>query len=317
MIAPFCEAFTLEKTVLKEGQQSLSWYPQFLTELQEDSQQAISLESNGTLLVAVDNNDRQWLAHHYHLKKDWGMPLQWLTREAALEHEPLLSPQITAAVWIPAERQVNNQSLLLALKQAFIARGGEWIAPMRVTQLIHSRQGVQGYVTDNDQSYSVDNIIIAAGAWANNINGASIPISAGLHPIKGQIIRLRLPSLYSMGTMIRTPRVYLAAKQDGNIAIGASSEDQGFDSTPTAGAVLSMLEAAAEVIPAIQECAFQSIQVGFRPTTVTHQPLLGPSSVKGLYHAVGHGRSGLLLAPYTAYTFRSLFLSKETLCAVN
>ena len=49
--------------------------------------------------------------------------------------------------------------------------------------------------------------------------------------------------------IVRTPRCYLVARGDGRVVLGATMEEQGFDTTVTADGVYRLLEAAWEVVP--------------------------------------------------------------------
>ena len=52
---------------------------------------------------------------------------------------------------------------------------------------------------------------------------------------------------------MRTPRCYLVARGDGRVVLGATMEEQGFDTTVTADGVFRLLEAAWEVVPEVGE----------------------------------------------------------------
>ncbi len=286
---------------LQIGRESLSLYPSFLKELQEDSCTVLPMEGEGTLCAAIDRDDREWLHRHYVFKKEQGMPVCWLTGDEAREKEPLLSPRVNSAVWIPSERQINNHLLIEALKEAFIARGGVLIENRKVIRLSRSHPVIR--IQSDGPSYEAEAVINTTGAWASQID-PSLPC----RPIKGQLLNLKMPPHLRLKGMIRTPRIYLAPKQDGIVRVGATSEDVGFNEEATAGAVLELLENAWEIVPAISEYKVEEIAVGLRPVTANQMPLIGATSQKGIYQAIGHGRAGILLAPYTAYAMKKLIM---------
>ena len=82
--------------------------------------------------------------------------------------------------------------------------------------------------------------------------------------------------------------------------MGATSEERGFDTSVDAGAVHRLLEAAWEVLPDVWELEFECALAGLRPGTPDNRPLIGVASRDGLFHATGHYRNGILLAPVTA-----------------
>jgi glycine oxidase len=117
--------------------------------------------------------------------------------------------------------------------------------------------------------------------------------------VKGQLVRLRGPKLLSH--VIRAPDVYVIPRENGDVLLGATVEEQGFDTTPTAGAVLDMLRFAWRVVPGLYECAFVECSVGLRPAFPDHVPRIGRTLLPGLCIATGHYRDGILLAPATAH----------------
>ena len=74
----------------------------------------------------------------------------------------------------------------------------------------------------------------------------------------------------------------------------------GFDTRPTVGGLSTVLSAASRALPAIAGATVVAHTVGLRPVGVDDAPLLGPSTVDGLWWATGHSYYGVLLAPITA-----------------
>jgi glycine oxidase len=119
--------------------------------------------------------------------------------------------------------------------------------------------------------------------------------------VKGQILELRVrPGLpRPIERMVRTPRCYLVARDDGRVVLGATVEEQGFDTTVTADGVFRLLEAAWEVLPEAGELELVGARAGLRPGTPDNAPVIGPGELEGLVWATGHWRNGVLLAPLT------------------
>jgi glycine oxidase len=74
---------------------------------------------------------------------------------------------------------------------------------------------------------------------------------------------------------------------------------------------MKLLERAFEAIPAIYDLAISEIQVGLRPGSYDHSPIIGKSEIAGLYYATGHYRHGILLTPITAYEMTNLILKEK------
>ena len=119
--------------------------------------------------------------------------------------------------------------------------------------------------------------------------------------MKGQILRLR-PSQSQpvpLRHVLRTEEVYLVPRPTGEVVVGATVEEKGFDTSPTAGGVFELLRSAGELLPGIREMELAEVRAGLRPGTPDNVPLLGPAA-PNLVAATGHYRNGILLAPVTA-----------------
>ena len=144
---------------------------------------------------------------------------------------------------------------------------------------------------------ALERAVTDAGAWSTALDPG-----VRVRPVKGQLLQLRTregaPPLARR--IVRTPRCYVVPRPDGRVVVGATSEERGFDTTIDVGAVHRLLEAAWAVLPDVWELEFVRALAGLRPATPDNRPLIGPSAREGLFHATGHYRNGILLAPVTA-----------------
>jgi glycine oxidase len=121
-----------------------------------------------------------------------------------------------------------------------------------------------------------------------------------VRPVKGQLLELRARAGGEpLGRVVRSPRCYLVGRGDGRVVLGATVEEQGFDTTVTAGAAHRLLEAAWEVVPEISELELHRARAGLRPGTPDNLPVIGAGDIDGVVWATGHWRNGVLLAPLT------------------
>lgn len=123
--------------------------------------------------------------------------------------------------------------------------------------------------------------------------------------MKGQVLRLRVPPAYApflsrtVRAVVRGGHVYLVPRENGELVVGATSEEMGWDTTVTAGGVYELLRDAHELLPGITELPLTGTQAGLRPGTPDNAPLLGRGALDGLVVATGHHRNGVLLTPIT------------------
>ncbi len=99
--------------------------------------------------------------------------------------------------------------------------------------------------------------------------------------MKGQTLRLYVPGEPVINHIVRgsvkgSP-VYAVPRADGEIVVGASSEETGFDVQPRAGAIYELLRDAQSLIPALSEAQFREVSTSLRPAAPDNAPIMGPS----------------------------------------
>jgi glycine oxidase len=138
----------------------------------------------------------------------------------------------------------------------------------------------------------------AATAWSRTIEGLDAPLP--VRPVKGQTMGLVMGPTFDLQHVVRGPDAYVVPKDNGHVVVGATSEERGFDDAVTAEGLYENLEGGWEVVPGILDLAVHGVEVGFRPASRDHAPLLGPTAAPGIVVATGHFRHGILLTPVTA-----------------
>jgi glycine oxidase len=154
-------------------------------------------------------------------------------------------------------------------------------------------------------------VVVAAGAWSRRVGGLPPEVAPRVRPVKGQTLRLRAAAdllRHVVRGAVRGNPVYLVPRADGEIVLGASSEEAGFDVRPRAGAVYDLLRDAQALVPELSEAEFVEVSTGLRPGSPDNAPLLGSAGLDGLVLATGHYRNGILLAPVTGDEIATLIV---------
>ncbi|MBZ0204026.1 MAG: glycine oxidase ThiO [Ignavibacteria bacterium] len=300
MLAPQAEMGFEDIELFYLCRKSLEMYSRFSEELFADSGILVEAERTGCILPAFDRDDNERLRRLYDFREKIGMPVVWLSGTEAREVEPFLSPRCTGAIWINDDAQINNRKLLEALKIAFQKCGGKLFENHKVEEIIFADGKTSGVIV-NDKEVYCTNVVVAGGSWSKQIGGLPENLLPQVRPVKGQIINLKLNDSCRVTKVVRAPDVYLLPKSDGRLILGASVEEMGFDVDPTAGEIFRLLERGWEAVPSIYDLPIESIDVGLRPGSRDHMPIIGDSDVEGLFFATGHYRNGILLTPITAY----------------
>jgi glycine oxidase len=328
MLAPTSEAEDENLDLVQLALESQRRYPEFVQAVQWASGLGCGYRREGTLLVSLGQDDHGELARVKRLQERLGLTATWLDPGQIHELEPELSPRITSALSAPHDHQVDPRALLAALERAVKLLGGQvitnaWVSgfethggrlcevvgtiPPPVPEPATGSSVLTRSGQRSSQAFAVrcQSAVLAAGAWSSgDLYWPAAPL--GVRPVKGQLVRLRGAEL--LRRVVRAPRVYLVPRQSGELVVGATMEEQGFDPTPTAGAVMDLLWNARLVLPAAYDLELAEVSVGFRPATRDHLPLIGATEVPGLHVATGHFRHGVLLAPATAALLADLIV---------
>jgi glycine oxidase len=280
ILAPDTEAEPGHEPFVPFARRSLELYPGFVARLDAD----VGFWPCGMLSVALDRDEVAVL------QREPGIGT-WLTPTECRRLEPGLSPLVAGGALSADEASIDPRRLVAALAAK-----------------VHVREGVEvaGVARDSvtlasGERIAAGRVVVCAGAWSGF---AGVPV----RPVKGQVVRLRgeLPAQ----RMIRTEHVYVVPRQDGEVVVGATVEERGFDTTVTAGAVHELLREGYRVLPELAELELVDVSAGLRPGSPDNGPLLGERE-DGVVVATGHYRNGILLTPITAETVAALLAGDE------
>jgi len=302
MLAPISEARVGERGLLALSRASLARYPAFVAELAAASDQDPGYRACGALLVARDRDEAEALERELAERASLGLAVERLLPSEARRREPALAPTLRLALAVPDDHAIDPRALGGALAVAVGRAGGvlrERAEVVRVTTTNGER--VTGVELHDGARVHAGRVVIAAGAWAGTLDGLPAHARVPVRPVKGQIMRLRDPAGPGLLTrVIRMQPGYLVPRGDGRYVLGATMEEQGFDTAPTAGGIFELLRDAIELVPGVAELAIEEVAAGLRPGTPDNAPALGPGALAGLQWAAGCFRHGILLAPIVA-----------------
>jgi glycine oxidase len=304
MIAPVTEAHYGEEALLGLNLQSATAWPGFARELEEAAGLPVGYDSSGTLAIAFDPSDKAALDELHRFQDKLGLESEPIPAVRCRQMEPTLAPSIRGGLNVPFDHQVDPRLVTQALLAACRARGVV-VNSAAVTEILLSKGGFAGVRTDAGERVVAGQGVLATGWQAGRVQGLPASAVPPVRPVKGQILRLRLPASLprpsrTIRAVVRGQSVYLVPRPGGDIVCGATAEELGTDTTVTAGAVYSLLRDAQAVLPILSEAELAETAAGLRPGSPDNAPMIGPSIVDGLAIATGHYRHGILLAPVTA-----------------
>lgn len=304
MLAAVTELHYGEQTLLGLNLASARRYPEFAAELTDRTGHDLGYRQCGTLAVALDSDDRAHLRELHTLQRQSGLDSEWLSGRECRRLEPMLAPGVRGGLRVDGDHQIDPRRLAGALVAA-CEGAGVVFHRMWAERLSVVRERAAGVVTTDGTTLAAGQVVLAAGSLSGRLAGVPADVLPPVRPVKGQVLRLTVPKRYApflsrtVRAVVRGSQVYLVPRESGELVVGATSEELGWDTTVTAGGVYELLRDAHELVPGITELPLTETRAGLRPGSPDNAPLLGPTELAGLSLATGHYRNGVLLTPVT------------------
>ncbi|WP_103528612.1 glycine oxidase ThiO, partial [Streptomyces sp. SM12] len=304
MLAAVTELHHGEEALLALNLRSANGWESFAAELEEAAGTGLGYRRCGTLAVALDADDRTQLRELHALHRRHGLESRWLTGRECRRLEPMLAPGVRGGLRVDGDHQVDPRRLGTALVTA-CERAGVDFRRAAVARLTERAGRAVGAELADGTRVSAGTTVLACGSRSSTLEGLPPHARPPVRPVKGQVLRLRVPPAFApflsrtVRAVVRASEVYLVPRENGELVIGATSEERGWDTTVTAGGVYELLRDAHELVPGLTELPLVETCAGLRPGTPDNAPLLGPGPLPGLQVATGHHRNGVLLTPAT------------------
>jgi glycerol-3-phosphate dehydrogenase len=234
-----------------------------------------SFEENDGLFVAITDEDMAYHEDFVRSCKECGIPVQELRPDEALRLEPLLNPELKAAIRVP-DATMDAMRMPLRFFATAQQGGAELINYLEVVGLLRHDHVVGGAavrdrVTREEREIRADLTINATGPWSEKI-AAMAGVDVPIRPSPGVLLALR-GRLCNMvvNRMHRSGDGDIVVPQRALSIVGTSSwtvEDPDDLDVPE-DHVEKMLEEGSKLIPAVRRAAFRAAWSAARP-------LIGP-----------------------------------------
>jgi glycine oxidase len=250
---------------------SLDLYPEFVRDLEEDSECSLEYRRCGAIDLAASEEKAA-------LHAGFGIhSAPCLFRGRPARHYP------NDAVVDPLS--INDALRAVCRRYRVAIREHE-----PVTELLPN-----GVRTSRGE-YAADCVVVAAGAWSSEL----LPGLPRSYPVRGHLISFDLaPGL--LPSIVRDGQTYLIQRENGSIIAGSSMEDAGFDRAIHPPIVEDIRRRAAELVPELAGLEPATCWTGLRPATGCG-PVIRRVENTNIWAAYGHFRNGILLAPWTCHT---------------
>lgn len=314
------------RTKLNWAYQARGLWPDWLARLSPDSDGTDLITSDGTVVMVnavgmpgIDDDNyqaiRTALAEYDETFEDVDpAELEWI------DAEPTARP--VKAMFIQAEHSIDASELLVRLESAFLREGGTLITEF-ATRVDQRGDRVRGVELESGVTLATDNVVLAAGVASQTVLD-TVPELAARTP--------RLVSGYGVSALvethdgtiprsvIRTPNrafacgLHLVPRGDGQVYVGATNTlaMEPLDAPPVSDLLFLMNCANRQIRRSLGGSGIRRLQVGNRPVTLDGMPLLGATTLAGLWMMTGTYRDGVTLSPLLAREMAALIRGERT-----
>jgi len=279
---------------------SFSMYEEFVRGLAEETGIDCGYSDNeGVLTLATTSEGASTLQCRAAWQQKAGFEVELLSGDEVRKLEPLVTAPIQKALFTPRERSIGPRRLVNALRESCLNRGVDIETGVNVQSLTQ---------------FKAPNVVVASGVWSGELKGLDpvIPVQ----PRKGQILSLATAS-QPFKRIIRWQHTYFVPRGSGDLIVGATEENAGFDRSNTPAGISQLLNEAQQISSHVGAYPILEMWSGLRPATPDHLPIIGPASIPGVFYATGHYRNGVLLAPVTASIIAELIENGKPTTAID
>lgn len=306
-------------------------WPALVRELADelgDGFPGIEYEPKGGLVVATTEDGAAPLLRFAAAQRSAGVDARELSVAEALNLEPDLNPAITAAVHYPQDAQVHPVNAAEALLASARRHGARVRQNVNLSGPILDVNGTLLGIATNEGEFRADAIIVAAGPWSGEV-ARTLGVTLPVLPRRGMVlVTSRMPkrifhkvydadyvgAVGSGDAALQTSGV-VESTESGNVLIGSSREQLGFDDRLRVDTIAQIAAKAIRLFPFLADQAVIRTYGGFRPFMPDHLPLVSRDHrMPGLWHATGHEGAGIGLAPVTGELIAALIAGAPAPC---
>ena len=219
---------------------------------------------------------------------------EWLDSSQLRELEPRIADN---AIWALDTR--GNAILSSERYTNALAGAAETLGASVVTAEVTGITSDEGRVTSVETaqgSLDCGAVVFATGPWSAQV-GDWLGVNVPVEPYKGEILRTTLPS-GPLPADLQGGGISLNRRENGQVWVGATEENRGFDLEPSDEARVTLMQGAVRLMPAMADAEVVLHTACLRPLSPDWMPIVGAApGWDNAYLATGAGKKGILLSP--------------------
>ncbi|HZP79796.1 MAG TPA: sarcosine oxidase subunit beta family protein [Pseudolabrys sp.] len=270
----------------------------------------VMFSQRGVMMLAHNVHDVQVFKRHLHANRLSGIDSEWLTPEEArafcppLDISPDARHPLLGATLQRRGGTARHDAVAWGYARGADRLGVDIIENCEVTGI---RRGADGAVTGVDTTrgfIAARKIgVVAAGNTSVVMAMAGLRMPLESYPLQALVSEPVKP-VFPCVVMSNTVHAYISQSDKGELVIGASTDQYvSYSQTGSLHVIEHALEAICEMFPVFRRMRMLRSWGGIVDVTPDRSPIIGKTSVPGLYVNCGWGTGGFKATPGSAHTF--------------
>ena len=282
-----------------------------MLEIAQGFDRSLEIIHGGMLYTAMDDSEAHEISQFYDEIQQMGIDCKLMDAAEARQFEPLLCPDVRAALHNPACCHVNPFRLVQGYLSAALRQAGRVEYGVDVKDIKIRDGRIEQVVTDKG-AYHADWVVVAGGAYTPRILSSSrlqIPIV----PARGQVILTEACQRMMEHIIMFLNHLYVRQTASGNFYLGSHTEFVGFENRITFDKIATFTQAFTRAVPMLGRLRALRFFAGFRPICEDDLPVIGPvPDCPRLVIASGHGRAGVRYSASTGKAVSEMIMDGRT-----
>ena len=243
-----------------------------------------------------------------------GVAFELLEAAGCIEREPALAhvrDKFVGGLLLPGDETGDCFKFTQRLAALAAAEGVTFRQSVRISRLLGAGTQIDGVETDAGR-LDADAYLVALGSYSPLLLkplGIRIPV----YPVKGYSITVPItdPSGAPESTVMDETHKVAVTRLGDRIRVGGTAELAGYTLKLHEARRQTLAHVVGDLFPRGGDLSRAEFWCGLRPMTPDGTPLVGPTAIRNLYLATGHGTLGWTMAAGTARVIADLLSGRQ------
>ncbi len=256
--------------------------------------------------------------------KKYNESFEFIKNSKIKGYKPYERNRSLQSIFIPNENSISSNALMNSYDYIFENKKNVNIFNSYITKINIKKDNLKEITDNNGKKYLSENIILASGAYTQNLINQLKKIKNKIPKIfygSGVAFLASKEKLVAPEFVVRTPNrglacgLHVVPLGTNNLYVGATNRVSHIPiNYPIISSITGLQNSfVKEFNSDHHNMRIKKIFIGHRPTSLDSFPLIGPTSIKGLWIASGTKRDGITISPLIGKAIANMVLNKKEL----